>query len=150
MKKQSNDYAEQYKNPKWQKLRLKILERDNWACQKCGDDKSQLQVHHRRYVYGNKVWEYHETDLITLCNECHETEKELMKEVMNQFLETLKISFFASEINELHCLVSHALYKSKYPPEVLLSAISWVVASKFEENIMDPYWKWLKSRGIKK
>ena len=61
MKKQNNDYVEQYKNPKWQKLRLKILERDNWACQRCGDDESQLQVHHRCYIHDNKIWEYANT-----------------------------------------------------------------------------------------
>ena len=150
MKKQNNDYAEQYKNPKWQKLRLKILDRDGWACQKCFDDESQLQVHHRRYVYGKKVWDYPIKELITLCNNCHEEEKELIKESVEELITTLKISFFANEINSLHEIISHALFQCKYPPEVLLSALSWVVASKFDENIMNPYWKWLSDRGIKK
>lgn len=133
MRENKNEYLEQYKNPKWQKLRLKILERDNWACQKCGDDESQLQVHHRRYIYGKKVWKYKEFDLITLCSDCHKEEKDSMKERMGQLIETLKISFFADEINSLHEIISHALFKCKYTPEVLLSALSWAIASKCKQ-----------------
>ena len=150
MRKNKNEYLEQYKNPKWQKIRLEILERDNWACQKCGDDESQLQVHHRQYVYGKKVWDYPIKELITLCNDCHKEEKELMKEATEELFYTLKLSFFALEINSLHKIISHALFQCKYPPEVLLSALSWVITSKFDENIMNPYWKWLSDKGIKK
>ena len=42
-------YNEQIKSPKWQKVRLRILERDNWECTMCGDTETQLQVHHKYY-----------------------------------------------------------------------------------------------------
>ena len=32
-------YSRKLSNPLWQKKRLKILERDNWTCKKCGDEK---------------------------------------------------------------------------------------------------------------
>jgi 5-methylcytosine-specific restriction endonuclease McrA len=50
-------------------LRKEILARDNWRCQKCGCLKN-LDVHHlrRRSVLGDDS----ETNLITLCRECHQ------------------------------------------------------------------------------
>ena len=60
------NYSEQLKSPMWQKKRLEILNRDNFTCQDCGDTESQLQVHHKSYVFGNKVWEYDNDNLVTL------------------------------------------------------------------------------------
>jgi len=52
-------------------LRRIILERDAWRCQQCGSF-SNLDVHHvrRRSHLGDDV----ETNLITLCRECHQAE----------------------------------------------------------------------------
>ncbi|MDE6231546.1 MAG: hypothetical protein K2M37_08010 [Muribaculaceae bacterium] len=30
-----------------------------------------LNVHHKNYILGRKAWEYKDSDLVTLCNECH-------------------------------------------------------------------------------
>lgn len=30
-----------------------------------------LQVHHKRYVENKEIWDYQDSDLITLCKECH-------------------------------------------------------------------------------
>ena len=55
---------------KWKKIRDKILERDNFTCQKC-DEKNpkKLNVHHiipRRIELNNSF-----NNLITLCDSCH-------------------------------------------------------------------------------
>ena len=65
-------WEEQYKHPNWQKLRLIILNRDKFACVKCGDNQSQLHVHHFRYDKNKYIWEVNHSDLITLCDKCHE------------------------------------------------------------------------------
>jgi 5-methylcytosine-specific restriction endonuclease McrA len=51
------------------RLRREILERDGWRCQKCGCSRN-LDVHHirRRSDLGDDA----ETNLITLCRECHQ------------------------------------------------------------------------------
>ena len=51
------------------KLRKEILARDNWRCQVCGR-LNNLDVHHmrRRSAFGEDL----ETNLITLCRECHQ------------------------------------------------------------------------------
>lgn len=65
-------YAEKLKDPRWQKKRLKILERDKWQCVKCHDDKSTLHVHHKKYDENKDPWDYPDKQLETLCETCHE------------------------------------------------------------------------------
>lgn len=59
------------KHPKWQRMRLKIMERDNWTCTKCGATEKPLNVHHHLYIDGRKPWEYCTSDLETVCEDCH-------------------------------------------------------------------------------
>jgi len=67
-------YSEQLKDPRWQKKRLQIMERDGFQCALCMDDKSTLHVHHKKYIYGRKPWEYKNEALVTLCENCHKKE----------------------------------------------------------------------------
>lgn len=60
-----NDYSD----PRWQKLRLQVMDRDGWKCVACGDATSTLHVHHKRYC--GSIWESPADDLQTLCNSCH-------------------------------------------------------------------------------
>lgn len=60
-----NDYSD----PRWQRLRLYVMERDAWRCVACGDAKSTLHVHHKRYC--GDIWDSPQQDLQTLCNSCH-------------------------------------------------------------------------------
>ena len=59
-------------DPRWQRKRLEIMNEDNFTCQICGDKVSTLTVHHIRYIKGLKPWEYSNSLLITLCNDCHD------------------------------------------------------------------------------
>ena len=59
-----------YKDPRWQKRRLEIMERDDFQCMCCGDKESELHVHHKRYK--GQPWEAEDDDLQTLCTSCHE------------------------------------------------------------------------------
>ncbi len=66
------EFSAQYKDPRWQKKRLEVLEQDNFTCRRCGASDSYLHIHHACYHKGNKVWEYEPQELITLCSSCHE------------------------------------------------------------------------------
>jgi hypothetical protein len=76
-------YAELLKDPRWQKKRLEIMERDNWTCQDCNDTESTLTVHHKSYRREDgefvAIWDYPDTDLITLCEECHRAEESRLR-----------------------------------------------------------------------
>lgn len=64
-------YNDQINSPIWQKKRLKIFERDNFKCRICGEDSSQLHVHHLYYVSGREIHDYDNECLVTLCKDCH-------------------------------------------------------------------------------
>jgi hypothetical protein len=78
-------YAEKLKDPRWQKKRLEILNRDNFTCLMCGDDKSTLHVHHGYYERGLDPWEYSDDTLATLCEDCHDGVEAIQKEVRYTF-----------------------------------------------------------------
>lgn len=65
------EYSEKLKDPRWQKKRLEILNRDNFKCQNCNKKDKELQVHHLTYLKDCEPWEYQEYCLITLCVDCH-------------------------------------------------------------------------------
>ncbi len=64
-------YSEKLLDPRWQKKRLEILERDRFKCVLCSDGKSTIHVHHIRYENGLDPWDYSNDSLITLCEHCH-------------------------------------------------------------------------------
>ena len=65
-------YSDKLKDPRWQKIRLEILARDEWKCASCEDSENTLHVHHIVYKKGNNPWDCDDIDLITLCKYCHE------------------------------------------------------------------------------
>ena len=68
----SKAYWKLLKDPRWQKKRLEIMEENSFACQRCGDKKNTLNVHHFAYKRGRKPWAYTDLDLFCLCEKCHE------------------------------------------------------------------------------
>lgn len=63
-------YHQQLEHPLWIRKRSQILKRDEYQCRLCGSTHS-LQVHHIKYSKDKKAWEYPNSDLITLCEDCH-------------------------------------------------------------------------------
>lgn len=61
------EYRKKLLDPRWQKKRLEILERDSFTCKLCGDSQMTLHVHHLYYERGNEPWEYPLEALATLC-----------------------------------------------------------------------------------
>lgn len=58
-----------YKDPRWQKRRLEIMERDGFQCVACGSKTNELHVHHKRYK--GQPWQAKDDDMQTLCIKCH-------------------------------------------------------------------------------
>ena len=65
------DYSEKLKDPRWQRARLKIMERDGFACVACSSTTETLTVHHIHYS-GSNPWDAPDKDLQTLCFSCHD------------------------------------------------------------------------------
>jgi hypothetical protein len=66
-------YWEKLKDPRWQKKRLEIMQRDEFKCGRCNRSDVTLSVHHRIYRKNCEPWEYTDEDLTTLCQPCHST-----------------------------------------------------------------------------
>lgn len=93
-------YSDKLKDPRWQKKRLEILERDGWSCLFCGDDEATLHVHH--ISRHGEPWETPNTHLITLCSECHlQEEKDLNDVKQSIFGELQKCGFVSDMLNRI-------------------------------------------------
>lgn len=73
-------YAEKLRDPRWQKKRLEIFERDGWKCKYCGNADQELHVHH--LTYNGNPWNVENYFLVTLCKECHEFETKYESQTM--------------------------------------------------------------------
>lgn len=62
-------YTQQLMDQRWKAKRLSILKRDNYTCISCSS-KNNLHVHHLKYT--GFAWEAPDTDLVTVCNTCHQ------------------------------------------------------------------------------
>lgn len=72
-------YSEKLRNPKWQKKKNRILERDNYTCQHCGDTEKTLVVHHLEYR--GEPWDVPDESLTTFCESCHDQVEEIIRSV---------------------------------------------------------------------
>lgn len=92
-------YAFLLERREWKAKRDHILIRDGHCCQRCGareEDGSLMQVHHKHYIYGLDPWEYKDSELVTLCEGCHqivhETEKVPVYRLHEGFLEEVTLT----------------------------------------------------------
>lgn len=100
------------KDPIWQRRRLEILNRDKFSCQKCGNDKDTLHIHHRHYINGRKPWDYPDTLLVTLCHKCHKEEESCAQDGGNIYQTLHMLGMFNTEIRDaLNQIVNTQLEK---------------------------------------
>lgn len=74
-------YSDKLKDPRWQKLRLEVFQRDSFCCLMCGSAEHTLHVHHLRYC--KNPWDVPIEALQTLCFRCHEVAEVAKKENIN-------------------------------------------------------------------
>lgn len=64
-------YYEKLKDPRWQRKRLEVMQRDDFACTRCGAKDETLNVHHWFYAKSGNPWDAKTNHLDTLCEDCH-------------------------------------------------------------------------------
>jgi hypothetical protein len=95
-------YSQKLRDPRWQKRRLEILQRDNFTCRICDDKEKTLHVHHRRYIPGHEPWDYIDELLVTLCEDCHSDETEQWKNVISDLEGILiHLGYFSMDVDML-------------------------------------------------
>lgn len=75
-------YSQKLRDPRWQKKRLQILQRDGWRCKACGSSSKNLQVHHLYYAKLDP-WEYPDIVYQTLCEDCHNERQAMVDNCIN-------------------------------------------------------------------
>jgi hypothetical protein len=125
-------YSEKLKDPRWQKMRLQVFERDEFCCKRCGDNESPLAVHHLSYIANREPWEYPLENLITLCESCHQYDYEMRGDYEKQLLSIIKSKGFMAD--DIYCIVSGFLkLQTSYPPEVTASIIEFALSDVFQD-----------------
>jgi hypothetical protein len=77
--------SEMLRDPRWQRARLETMQRARFACERCGDKETTLNVHHKNYKRDHAPWEYDLSNFVCLCRDCHE-EIHAQKEMINNLL----------------------------------------------------------------
>lgn len=70
-------YAEKLKDPRWQRKKTQVWERDDYTCCACGTKSEQVHAHHTNYT--GEPWDAPLKDMVTLCHKCHTHQKEFKR-----------------------------------------------------------------------
>lgn len=89
-------YSEKLRDPRWQRKRLEIFERDAWRCAWCTESTRPLTVHHRWYERGREPWDYPDAALVTLCETCHQHEYEGRPNSEAELLDAIRRTNFSA------------------------------------------------------
>ncbi len=68
---QGGVYEDLSVSPEYGRCRQKVLKRDNLTCQQCGDKKSELHVHHKKFKRKFPKLIFNVGNGIVLCKRCH-------------------------------------------------------------------------------
>ena len=114
-----SNYAQKLLDPRWQKKRLEIFQRDNFQCAFCGDTKTTLAIHHLKYI-GNP-WDCPDKFLKTICQHCHDVIHETKDmTIFNCFKKGKALTAFGSEIVWFYDLLdTNYIYSFQLPYETM-------------------------------
>lgn len=91
-------YSDKLRDPRWQKKRLEVMQRDAFTCVICGDAGTPLNIHHSKY--SGDPWDVEIEHLKTVCEHCHSAIHELGEQPILKAIKILSpdashISLFA-------------------------------------------------------
>lgn len=130
----SKSYNKQLLDPRWQKLRLEVFERDEWCCQICCAEDKPLNAHHCHYTnHSEGPWDYDKESLITLCEDCHKQEHLLWPIYKDELLQSVVMAGFktAEQWSELAFILDR-MCDAKKSDELKHEFADWLVNN---------YWK---------
>ena len=70
-------YSEKLKDIRWQKKRLEVFDASGWSCVGCLSKTDTLHAHHKKYISAREPWEYDNSEIASLCGNCHNLVHEL-------------------------------------------------------------------------
>jgi hypothetical protein len=122
-------YFDLLKDPRWQKKRLEIFQRDEFMCQECFSPDKTLHVHHIKYV-GKFPWDTPDLYLVTLCDKCHADEERVKKIDLLSELDDCGLTR-----ESVHRIIQYIAFKvKKYTPEY--RSPFWALHNEVLRNIV--------------
>lgn len=115
-------YKEKLLDPRWQKKRLEILQRDDFRCAYCKNETKTLHVHHFFYNKNGNPWDAHNDQLITLCDDCHFIEHQKFSELERKMISALQF-----------------LATSEFDDAIIWLLATGLIVSENSETISNPY-----------
>lgn len=119
-------YYEKLRDPRWQKKRLEIMQRDEFMCRDCCSTTETLNVHHVAYKAKTDPWDYPDSDLVTLCEDCHETRHAEQRELLQL-------------IQKHDCLRGLLIALKRLEERDRFEIASWISASKFPDLLAEAW-----------
>lgn len=99
-------YSEKLKDPRWQRRRLEVFNRDNFTCVSCNRTDLSLHVHHIKYLPGLDPWEYDHSLMVTYCELCHNTEHLIGDQIDECLIEVIRLNrIYLKPVSQLCTLV---------------------------------------------
>lgn len=110
-------YQEKLLDPRWQRRRLEILNRDEFTCKCCKNRESTLHIHHLVYNVNGNPWDVDDAGLITLCEDCHHLHSIQLCELGVAIIDSLLITFDdkSDDASLRKCLIRSLILK--YPKQ---------------------------------
>jgi hypothetical protein len=128
LERHESEYSKKLRDPRWQKRRLEVMQRDSFHCVRCGDGASTLHVHHLWYESGHDPWDYPLKALVTLCETCHEEDGDLLAQETAALVGVVKrCGAMAGAFNELMDAFSPAAFSEKAFDEYEWSTLCWTI-----------------------
>jgi hypothetical protein len=122
-----SEYMKKLRDPRWQRKRLEIMQRDDFTCQHCFENGKTLHVHHTFYVSGRDPWDYPDNTLMTLCEDCHENETEMGRGFRDDLITMLaQRGFLWSDFEQL-CNAVHGWVGNH--PMVDATILNWAMTT---------------------
>lgn len=77
----SQPYWQLLQDPRWQRVRLEIMEQAEFRCERCDAADKSLHVHHTYYEKNLDPWDYPRESLRCYCQPCHEEANSLYRDI---------------------------------------------------------------------
>lgn len=118
----AKEYSNKLKNPRWQRFRLEVMQRDDFKCCWCGSGDRFLNVHHTKYFKNTDPWDYPLDLMQTLCEGCHGIAHQKIAPENKEYIEMLIVinedskSFLTA--TQTHIDILMASLKKGVPEEI--------------------------------
>jgi hypothetical protein len=124
-------YKERLRDPRWQRRRLELLEKAEWACEECGATERTLEVHHTWYRKNALPWEHSDSELRVLCDQCHgvaEANRSIIGPAICGLRQDVQMA-----------LVECVLPAASNDPDYFWTVVTWMVESGEFSNVIKHY-----------